>query len=98
MVAGYIDEDELLKTDMSTVNPDDIESITVLKDASSTAVYGARGTFGVVQTTSTTARWTTVNAEPSIINASILRRRRKEAFIETCASMLCSKECTCYNK
>lgn len=30
-----------VETDMSTVNPDDIESITVLKDASSTAVYGA---------------------------------------------------------
>ena len=37
-----------VETDMSTVNPDDIESITVLKDASSTAVYGARGTFGVI--------------------------------------------------
>ena len=37
-----------VETDMSTVNPDDIESITVLKDASSPAVYGARGTFGVI--------------------------------------------------
>lgn len=37
-----------VETDMSTVNPDDIESITVLKDASSTAVYGSRGTFGVI--------------------------------------------------
>ena len=37
-----------VETDISTVNPDDIESITVLKDASSTAVYGARGTFGVI--------------------------------------------------
>ncbi|MGN1212372.1 MAG: SusC/RagA family TonB-linked outer membrane protein [Candidatus Cryptobacteroides sp.] len=34
--------------DMNSVNPEDIESITVLKDASSTAVYGARGTFGVI--------------------------------------------------
>ena len=37
-----------VETDMNTVNPDDIESITVLKDASSTAVYGAKGTFGVI--------------------------------------------------
>lgn len=34
--------------DMNMVNPEDIESVTVLKDASSTAVYGARGTFGVI--------------------------------------------------
>lgn len=30
------------------VNPSDIESITVLKDAASAAIYGARGAFGVV--------------------------------------------------
>lgn len=34
--------------DPSMLNPNDIESITVLKDASSAAVYGARGAFGVV--------------------------------------------------
>ncbi|MCQ2115060.1 MAG: TonB-dependent receptor [Bacteroidales bacterium] len=37
-----------METDMNTVNPDDIESISVLKDASSAAVYGAKGTFGVI--------------------------------------------------
>lgn len=35
-------------TDISLVNPDDIESISVLKDASSASIYGARGAFGVV--------------------------------------------------
>lgn len=30
------------------LNPDDIESITVLKDAASTAIYGSRGTNGVI--------------------------------------------------
>ena len=34
--------------DISTLNPDDIESITVLKDAASTAIYGARAAFGVI--------------------------------------------------
>ena len=33
---------------ITTVNSEDIESISVLKDASSTAVYGSRGTFGVI--------------------------------------------------
>jgi len=30
------------------VNPNDIESVTVLKDASSAAIYGSRAAFGVV--------------------------------------------------
>lgn len=30
------------------VNPDDIESISVLKDAASASIYGAKGAFGVV--------------------------------------------------
>ena len=33
---------------MSGINPNDIESITVLKDASSTAIYGSRGANGVI--------------------------------------------------
>ena len=33
---------------ISVINPDDIESMTVLKDASATAIYGARGANGVV--------------------------------------------------
>ncbi|MDE6861644.1 MAG: carboxypeptidase-like regulatory domain-containing protein, partial [Alistipes sp.] len=36
---------------LETVNPEDIESFTVLKDASSAAVYGVRGAFGVVLVT-----------------------------------------------
>ena len=34
--------------DLRDVNPNDIESISVLKDASASAVYGARAGFGVV--------------------------------------------------
>jgi len=33
---------------LSSISPNDIESIEVLKDASSTAIYGARGAAGVV--------------------------------------------------
>ncbi|MGD9558506.1 MAG: SusC/RagA family TonB-linked outer membrane protein, partial [Mangrovibacterium sp.] len=32
----------------SFLNPNDIESVSVLKDAASAAIYGARGSFGVV--------------------------------------------------
>ncbi len=34
--------------DLNSVNPEDVASVSVLKDASSTAVYGARGAFGVI--------------------------------------------------
>ena len=33
---------------MSSINPNDIESITVLKDAASTSIYGARAANGVI--------------------------------------------------
>ena len=34
--------------DINNVNPNDIESITVLKDAASSAIYGARAAYGVI--------------------------------------------------
>jgi len=34
--------------DPSTISPDDIESFNILKDASSTAIYGTRGANGVI--------------------------------------------------
>ncbi|WP_205943239.1 SusC/RagA family TonB-linked outer membrane protein [Pedobacter frigoris] len=40
--------DGLLRSGFSDINQDDIESIEVLKDASATAIYGARASNGVV--------------------------------------------------
>ena len=37
--------------DLSYVNPDDIESISILKDAATTAIYGARAAFGAILVT-----------------------------------------------
>ena len=37
--------------DLNTVNPNDVESISVIKDASSAAIYGARASFGVILVT-----------------------------------------------
>ncbi|MDR2915082.1 MAG: TonB-dependent receptor [Tannerella sp.] len=37
--------------DMSVVNPDDVESISILKDAASAAIYGSRAANGVVLVT-----------------------------------------------
>ena len=40
--------DGIMGADLNSINPSDIQSIDVLKDASSTAVYGARGANGVI--------------------------------------------------
>ena len=37
-----------LRNPLSMINPDDIESMTVLKDASATAIYGSRASNGVI--------------------------------------------------
>ncbi len=48
---------------LNLINPRDIENISVLKDASAAAIYGARAAFGVVLVTTKTAKKgkTTVN-------------------------------------
>ncbi|MFV0365908.1 MAG: SusC/RagA family TonB-linked outer membrane protein [Mangrovibacterium sp.] len=43
-------------SDFNTINPGDIESISVLKDASSTSIYGARAANGVVVVTTKRGR------------------------------------------
>ncbi len=40
-----------IEQDISNLNPDDIESISVLKDAAASAIYGARAAFGVILVT-----------------------------------------------
>ena len=49
--------------DMNSINPNDIESISVLKDAASASIYGSRAAFGVIliTTKSGKAGRTTVN-------------------------------------
>ena len=37
-----------IEGDMNTVNPNDIENVSVLKDAASASIYGARAAFGVI--------------------------------------------------
>jgi TonB-linked SusC/RagA family outer membrane protein len=56
--------DGVIVDDIDFLNPQDIESLDVLKDASSTAVYGSRGSNGVVQIT--TKRGTSVKEGATI--------------------------------
>ncbi len=43
-ISGYTDDND----PFSTINPNDVESITVLKDAAATSIYGARAANGVI--------------------------------------------------
>ncbi len=46
-----IDNIELTATDLARLQPDDIESFSIMKDATATALYGARGANGVIYVT-----------------------------------------------
>ncbi len=51
---------------LSFMNPDDIESISVLKDAGTTAIYGADGANGVILVTTKKAKEGTINIRASM--------------------------------
>lgn len=52
--------------DLQLVNPDDVESISVLKDAASASIYGSRAAWGVILITSKTGK----KGAPTTINYS----------------------------
>lgn len=58
-----LDGAAISSADFNTINPADIESISVLKDASSTSIYGARAANGVVVITTKRGR---MASKPSI--------------------------------
>lgn len=69
-----LDGVESSKLDLARIAPEDIESFSVMKDASATAMYGARGANGVILVTTkkgeegdvyTTARYEMVVSEPT---------------------------------
>lgn len=45
-----------VQMDPNLINPADVASVTVLKDAASTAIYGVRGAYGVVLITTKTGK------------------------------------------
>lgn len=59
-----------MRNPLNSINPADIETFTVLKDASSTAIYGARASNGVILIT--TKKGKKDNLSGSIIPASLV--------------------------
>lgn len=69
-----LDGVESSKLDLARMQPEDIESFTVMKDASATAMYGARGANGVILVTTkkgqegsvfTTTRYECIVSQPT---------------------------------
>ena len=86
---------------LNVINPNDIESITVLKDASSTAIYGSRGSNGVIViTTKQGAKGTPVvnvsaytgiqqvpqKGRPQMLNGTEFAQFRKDIIVDDFAS------------
>src|SRR5690606_29809590 len=54
VIDGFpVDDEDIsgLSNPLATLNPNDIETFTVLKDASATAIYGSRASNGVIMIT-----------------------------------------------
>ncbi len=78
-----VDGVQMDETYLSMLNPNDIENISLLKDAASSAIYGARATYGVLLVTTKSGKkeqkanvtynfnmqWNTPSARPDIMDA-----------------------------
>jgi TonB-linked SusC/RagA family outer membrane protein len=78
-----VDGVELTPTLLNQMNPNDVESMSVIKDASAAAIYGTKATFGVILITTKSGKfnqkgkinysydlsWDTPSALPDILNA-----------------------------
>lgn len=71
-----------VERDFSQLDPNEIESISVLKDASSTAVFGVRGANGVVLVTTRRGR----DAKPSINVSSTMSLQQPISLVDQTGS------------
>lgn len=85
--------DGIPATNINTLNVNDIESITVLKDAAAGAIYGSRASYGVILVTtksglktdktelniSSISAWSTYTALPKLVNSVQYARAYNDA-------------------
>lgn len=72
------DFNDIFTNGISGINPNDIESITVLKDASAAAIYGSRAAGGVIVVTTKRGREGKMNVSYSA-NVSIVAKPGRDA-------------------
>lgn len=90
----YMSDDikNIIGNQVSWLNPQDIETITVLKDASSTAIYGSKASNGVIVITTKQAKWGTdrltvnyngsvsVNSRPNYGSFNLMNSQERVQF------------------
>ncbi len=72
-----------LSNPLSMINPQDIESFNVLKDASATAIYGSRGSNGVIIITTKKGRATSTKPTISYAGSATISMRQKSLDVMT---------------
>jgi TonB-linked SusC/RagA family outer membrane protein len=75
-----VDGIPLMTGGIDNINPNDIESIDVLKDASATAIYGSRGANGVVIVTTKQGKAGRTNLNLNVATTFETLQDRKEMF------------------
>ena len=73
-----IDGIEVSRTDLARMQPDDIANFSIMKDATSTAVYGARGANGVISITTKEGSEGKINISVRVENAFTMPTRNVE--------------------
>jgi TonB-linked SusC/RagA family outer membrane protein len=71
----YVVDGVFWEQGITTLNPNDIESLEVLKDASATAIYGARGSSGVIIITTKRGRKGSQVAYDNYVSISKMARK-----------------------
>ena len=85
-----------MRNPLNTINPDDIETFTVLKDASATAIYGSRASNGVILITTKKGKkgqpfsltyngnisWATRSGEISVLSTEEFKNTIQEHFAD----------------
>ena len=90
---GYKLRSGFTQSPLASINPDDIESIDILKDAGAAGIYGSRGANGVILVTtkrgktgkprfnfSTKIGFVKPSLEPDLLNSSEWVQLRQEAY------------------
>ena len=62
----FVVDGTIYSGDIGSINPQDVENISVLKDAASTSTYGAQGAFGVIIIT--TKKGASSKSDPVVSN------------------------------
>lgn len=69
--------------DVNLINPDDIETISVLKDAASSAIYGARAAYGVILITTKDGKRSDKTSVSFSSNLSLNRPTARPAYMNS---------------